>query len=517
MLLHSWLVLAMPSASDSSRPEIPTLLPTMMTTSSRELVLVRIKTTMNRDLLGIERELKIVPVVKMRRMMSRNPQGKKERELKILPVVKMRKMMNREPLRMVKRELKIVPHARIRKMMRRDPLVKTRKMMKREPLRKVKRELKILPAVKIMKMMSRDPLRKVERELKIFPVVKMRRMKMMRKRDPLVAIKKMRMMNRDLLVAIKKMVSRDPLEKKERELKIVPLLKKISKHSLKEESAVVLRILKVKIQPLSLRVRSHKAKLRVRSLRVLLKVNQLRVSLPRAHLRVRSLRVLLKVNQLRVSLPNSLRVLLRNEAKFSKLTLKIKRPRRKLRNSCSKSCRLAGLARNLLKRDLSPNGNPKSGMAMNGSLNKTVRISNGIKMRSAALLRSVLAEMLMRMRMRKKMRMWMRKKMRMRMKMNKDADQEELNRMMTIVAMIKPLVTSAALLSSVLPEMVMRMNKNADQEDLNRMMTSIVAMMNLSSVLPEMMIGTRSALPEMVIRMRSDLPEMVMRRSLSPG
>ena len=509
MLLHSWLVLAMPSASDSSRPEIPTLLPTMMTTSSRELVLVRIKTTMNRDLLGIERELKIVPVVNMRRMMSRNPQGKKERELKILPVVKMRKMMNREPLRMVKRELKIVPHARIRKMMRRDPLVKTRKMMKREPLRKVKRELKILPAVKIMKMMSRDPLRKVERELKIFPVVKMRRMKMMRKRDPLVAIKKMRMMNRDLFVAIKKMVSRDPLEKKERELKIVPLLKKISKHSLKEESAVVLRILKVKIQPLSLRVRSHKAKLRVRSLRVLLKVNQLRVSLPRAHLRVRSLRVLLKINQLRVSLPNSLRVLLRNEAKFSKLTLKIKRPRRKLRNSCSKRCRLADLARNLLKRDLSPNGNPKSGTAMNGSLNKTVRISNGIKIRSAALLRSVLAEMLMRMRMRKKMRM--------RMKMNKDADQEELNRMMTIVAMMKPLVTSAALLSSVLPEMVMRMNKNADQEDLNRMMTSIVAMMNLSSVLPEMMIGTRSALPEMVIRMRSDLPEMVMRRSLSPG
>jgi hypothetical protein len=75
LLPHSWLALVTPSASDNSRLEITTLLLTVMTTTSRDPLLVRVRKTMSRGHLRMaERELKnfllLVVLVRMRKMMK---------------------------------------------------------------------------------------------------------------------------------------------------------------------------------------------------------------------------------------------------------------------------------------------------------------------------------------------------------------------------------------------------------------------------------------------------------------
>ena len=79
-------MLVTPSASDSSRQEMPTLLLPLRTTPSRDPLLVRIRKMMIRDLLRkAERELKTLPVVR------RNSHLLKERRIKSALLVKMRK------------------------------------------------------------------------------------------------------------------------------------------------------------------------------------------------------------------------------------------------------------------------------------------------------------------------------------------------------------------------------------------------------------------------------------------
>ena len=86
--------------------EILTLLLTETTTLSKDLLLVRIRKTVNRNPpRKVERELKIVLL--LREMMNRDLPRKAERELKI--VLLLREMMNRDLQRKEERELKKAP------------------------------------------------------------------------------------------------------------------------------------------------------------------------------------------------------------------------------------------------------------------------------------------------------------------------------------------------------------------------------------------------------------------------
>jgi hypothetical protein len=383
-----------------------------------------------------------------------------------------KKNKNRYLLKKAEREFKIVllllvDLVKIRKMM---SLLKVRKMTNKDLLRKKERELKMLNRncktllkivllLRVRKMKNRDLLKKAEREFKIvlLLVVLDRNRKMMKidllkdllKIVLLVLLVKIRkMMN---LLRVRKMMNKDLLKKAERELKIAPVVRRNS-YLLKERrirSSLpvkmraykdVLKILKDQILPIS----KHHLKM-ARSLRVLLRANlrvrSLRVLL-RANLRVRSLKVLLRVR--------SLRVLLKN---------------------------------NLFKRDLSLNGKPKNGTVKNGSLKKTERASNGIKMRSAMMItqRKMMKNSMTKTKMMMKMRKTkMTKKMR-----NQDlvvvlcslSSPSSLSSQNSEFNLKSPLVMSAPQLKNlperiVLPEMVTKTSLSPDLRDPRMMMAT---------------------------------------------
>jgi hypothetical protein len=98
LLPHSWLALVAPSASDSSRLEITTLLLTVMTTISRDPLLVRVRKTMSRDSLRMEeRELKnfhlLVVLDRIRKMMKIDLLKDLHKNVLLVPFLRIRKMM----------------------------------------------------------------------------------------------------------------------------------------------------------------------------------------------------------------------------------------------------------------------------------------------------------------------------------------------------------------------------------------------------------------------------------------
>jgi hypothetical protein len=271
------------------------------------------------------------------------------------------------------------------------------------------------------------------------------------------------------------MMNKDLPRKAERELKIVPVVRRNS-NLLKERrirSSLpvkmraykdVLKILKDQILPIS----KHHLKM-TRSLRVLLRVS----------LRDRSLRVLLK--------------------------------------------------RNLFKRNLSLNGKPKNGTVKNGSLKKTERASNGIKMRSVMMISQMkmrnqdlvvnLSSLMTKMRKTKMMKKKMTKKIRnqdlvvalssLMMKTKKMRNQD-------LVVVLSSLMTKTKMRKTKMTKMMKtKMTKKMRNQDLVVVLSSLSSPSSLNSEFNLKSPLVMSALLLKNLPVKIVLPLMVMKTSLS--